>query len=192
MQAQQEGLSSFGIAVDDIDGVAAEQIRQIANLFHLDVFVPQVVRVGKVVDRAATKTIEVVIAAQQRAILRQQAEMPLANEGGPISGLPQERGQRGMARRQTGVAAGERLVETNVETVLIASSNQRSARGRADRGVGVGLKKACSARCKTVDVGSVEIGSSVAGNIGVTEVVRQDENDAGRSLDRFGEQPAGT
>jgi tRNA(Ile2) C34 agmatinyltransferase TiaS len=78
----------------------------------LDVFVPQIVGVCKVIDRAAAKTIEVVIAALQRAIPGQQAEVPLAHEGGPVSGLAQERGQRGMARRQTGVAAGERLVET--------------------------------------------------------------------------------
>ena len=50
-----------------------------------------------------------------------------------------------MAWRQTGVAADERFVETNIETVLIAPGNQGGARGRADRGIGVGLQKAHSA-----------------------------------------------
>jgi hypothetical protein len=38
----------------------------------------------------------------------------------------------------------------------------------------------------------MEIGSSVTGNIGVTEIVSQDEDDVGRSLNRLGQQLAST
>jgi hypothetical protein len=87
----------------------------------------------------------VVITALQRAILGQQAEVPFAHEGGSVSRLAQERRQGGMAWRQAGVAADKRLVETNVQAVLIASGNESGARGRADRGVGIGLQEARSA-----------------------------------------------
>lgn len=42
------------------------------------------------------------------------------------------------------------------------------------------------------DIGGAEIGSSVAGDIGITEIVDKDENDVWRSLTRFAQQLAGS
>ena len=61
-----------------------------------------------------------------------------------------------MIRRQAELArdaAAQRLFETDRQAVLVASGDQRHARGGAHRGIGVGLRRAHTVGGETVEVG---------------------------------------
>ena len=67
------------------DGAVAEELRQVAHLVHQHVVVPQIFvgpagRVPVVVEAAAAEAVEVVVAALERAEVRQRAQVPLADE----------------------------------------------------------------------------------------------------------------
>ncbi len=89
-----------------------------------------------------------------------------------------------MLRRQTDVttlaAGGQRLFQTNGKPVLIAPRDQRGAGGRAHRRIGVRLGKAQTAGGEAIDIRRLVLAPSVAGEIGVAEVIGEDEHDVRR------------
>ena len=132
-----------------------------------------------------------VVAALQRAIRRQLAEMPLADERRRVARFFQERWQRGFCRWQSdrGVSNRERLLEADGEAVLIAPGHERDSRRGADRGVRVGLEKAHAGRSQAIDVRGGKIGPAVAGDVRVAEIVGEDEDDVRLLRRRLREQP---
>ena len=74
----------------------------------------------------------------------------------------------------------ERLFEADLQTVLIASGDERGAGGGADGGVRVSLHELHPSSGDAVDIRRGEIAAAVAGEVGVTEIVGEDEDDVGR------------
>src|SRR5262245_40754102 len=104
--------------------------------------------------------------------------MPFPNERGAVAGFPEQRWQRRLRRRQTGNAGGsERFLETDGKPILIATGDERDTRRRADGGICVGLKKPHAVGGETIDVRRVEVRPAITCNVGVTEIVGEDEND---------------
>ena len=105
--------------------------------------------------------------------------MPFADERRPVPDPLEQRGQGGMFGRQADSRVGrcQRLFQPQREPVLIAARDQRQARRGADRGVRVRLQKTDAVGGDAIDVRRVEIGTSVARDVGVPEIVRHDEDD---------------
>ena len=136
----------------------------------------------EVIDRAAAETIEIVVTALQRAEIGQPPQMPFADQSGLVTGPFQERRQGRMGRRQTDLARhtrAQRLLEPDLRSVLVTPGNQRDAGGGADRGIGVGLRKAHALGGDAVDIGRREVAAAIAGDIGIAEVVGENEQNVG-------------
>ena len=75
MQADEEWLALFDVAVDRLDRLVGEQVRQITVLVNFDVVVPEVVGIGlgaaglvrEVVETAAAESPEMFVAALERS-----------------------------------------------------------------------------------------------------------------------------
>src|SRR5437762_14191641 len=101
---------------------------------NLRIIVPKIFRVGvgpagfvrEVIQPAAAKAEEVVVATLERAEIRQPTEMPLTEQGRAVSGLLQQRRQSRMFWRepQLSLCATERFVQANGKTILVAAGNQ--------------------------------------------------------------------
>jgi hypothetical protein len=87
-----------------------------------------------------------------------------------------------MFRRQADGVAAERLLEADAQTILIASGDERRARGGADSRIRVALQKPGAACGDAIDVRRLQIGTAVAADVGVSEIVRHDVDDVGRRL----------
>ena len=180
MQTHQKRTARFRISIDDVHGAAAEHIRQISHLMHLDIVVPQIVflvGVRVVVDSAAAESVEMIVSALQRAEFRKQAQMPFSNQRGAVAGFLQQRRQGGMVGRQADIASRQRLLQPDRQPVLVAAGDQRGARCRTDRGVGVGLQKPHALRRQSIDVRRADIGTPVTRHVGIAEIVGHDEDD---------------
>ena len=180
----------------DVDGVVAEQFGEVACLVDLGVLIPQVLGnvgagagfVGEVVEAASAKSVEVVVATLERSIVREPAEVPLADEGGAVSRLAEEGRQCWLLRRQAGeMRIGERLKEAAWKAVLIAAGDEGDAGGAADGGVCVGLGEAHAFGGEAVDVEGLVFAAAIAGDVGVAEIVGHDVDDVGRRRGGFGE-----
>src|SRR6516225_2746876 len=96
--------------------------------------------------------------------------MPLTDEGGAITSLPQQRRQGWMFRRQsdlTGAGAGQRFFEADWQTILIPPSDKGGTRCRAHSRISVRLKEAQAVRGDAIHIGGGIITSSITGEIGV-------------------------
>jgi hypothetical protein len=166
------------------DCPVAEELGQVAGLADVCGAVPQVRQaiefVGEIVDPAAADAPELVEPAPERTVIRQLAEVPLADERGGIAAFAQQRGQGGVLGRQADRAALQRLLEPDRQAVLVASGQQRDPRRRAHRAVGVGLREAHPLPRKPVDRRGRVFAAAVATQVGIAEVVGHDEHDAGR------------
>src|SRR5215472_9723588 len=104
--------------------------------------------------------------------------MPFADQRSAIARVLQDRRQGRMIRRQADLSWGacaQRLLEPYRQPVLVTPGNQRYARSRADRRIGISLCEAHTFGGNAVDIGGGEIPASIAGDIGITEVVGEDE-----------------
>jgi hypothetical protein len=186
MQADQEGLPGSNIGFDQIHGAGAQQVGQVAGSADFDVVLPQIIGVGhrrtgfvrEVIDRTAAETIEIVVSALQRTEIGQPPQMPFADQRGLVTGLLQERRQGRMARRQTDLARrprAQRLFEPDRQPVLVTPSDQRDSGSGADRGIGISLREAHALGGDAVDIGRREIAAPIAGEIGIAEIVGENE-----------------
>src|SRR6516165_5797958 len=108
--------------------------------------------------------------------------MPFADQRRAVAGFFQDRRKCRMIRRQAEFsrdAVAQRFFETDRQPVLVATGDQRHARGGAYRGIGVGLREAHAGGGDTVDVGCGEIPPSVTGQIGIAEIVGQNKKNVG-------------
>ncbi len=183
VDAEQERPPVHGEAVDQADGVLADQVGEIARLGRAAVVVPEVGRllgVLEVVEAAAVEAPEVIIAALQRPELRRRAQVPLADQPRLVAGLLEQRGQGGMFGRQAHGAQAQGLFQPHRQTVLVAAGDQPRAGGRADRGIGIGLHEPEPLLGQAIDVGGLVVGPAVAADVGVPQVVGQQEDDVRR------------
>src|SRR5215475_8867548 len=92
----------------------------------------------EIVRGAAEYPEEMVIATLERTEIRQEAEMPFADQRCAVAGATKQRRQRRMAWGQPDVpgrARVDRLLQSDREAILVASSDQRRARRRAHGGI---------------------------------------------------------
>src|SRR5437660_8052824 len=129
-----------------------------------DVIIPEIFPAPRgvriIVHRAATKSVEVLIAALQRTELRQLAEVPFADQRSAVASLLQQGWQGRMFGRETDTRISrQRLLETDAQAILVTAGDQPDACCGADGGVRIGLKKAHSFGGNVIDVRGVEIGA---------------------------------
>src|ERR1700720_2945944 len=82
--------------------------------------------------------------------------------------------------------AKQRLLEAQVEPILVAAGDQCETRGGADGGIGVTLKEAHSSRGDAVNIWRGELAASVTGHVGIAEVVGKNKDDVRRLRGRLG------
>jgi hypothetical protein len=58
---------------------------------------------------------------------------------------------------------------------LVTPGDQRDAGGGADCGIGIGLREAHSLGGDAVDIGRREIAAAIAGDIGIAEIIGENE-----------------
>src|SRR5262249_6744112 len=101
-----------------------------------NVLVPEVfpasISMRKIVQRAAAESIEMIVAALQRAKPGESAQMPLADQSRAVTGFLQERRQGGMFGRQTNLRISrQRLFQAQAQPILVTARDQCHARGAA-------------------------------------------------------------
>ena len=186
---QEEGRLASALPADEVHGALGDEIGEIPDgmgfrLALEEVVLPGGVAVGEVVEAAAHRAEELPVAALQRSEVRQEAEVPLADQGRRVAGVAQQRGQRRVVRRQAqhriaAVAARDRLVVAAAQPVLEAPGHQREARGRADRRVGVPVGEAQAVGGQTVELGGARRPAAVTAEVRIAEVVGEDEDEVG-------------
>ena len=196
MKAQQERLLRFRKTVDGLHCPVAEQIGHVAVALDRHLLLMQLVRVRpaagcigtmiEVIGRAAENAEEGVVAALERAVVRQIAEMPFADQARAVACLLEQRGEGGMTWRQPDGFRGrgiDRLLEAHRQTHLIAAGRQAGARGRAIRRIRIALREPHPLDRQTVHVRRRVVALAVATHVGIAKVVGQDEDDV--RLDRL-------
>src|SRR5260370_18715903 len=108
--------------------------------------------------------------------------MPFEEQGRGVAGLFEQRGKSRVFRRKSDIGvAYQRLLQAKQQPILVAAGNKRGARGRTDGGIRVSLQKTQSLRGDAVNIRSAEIRPPIAGNVGIPEIVSENEDDI-RSL----------
>src|SRR5438105_15475081 len=106
--------------------------------------------------------------------------MPFSDQRGAISRLLEQRWQGGMAGRQTDVFGSywtKWPFKPKRQASLIAPRNQCRTGRRAVRRIGVGLREFQSLGCQPIYVRRRIVPLTIAADIGIAEVIRQDEDD---------------
>ena len=187
---EREKERRLALPANEIGGSRGDQIGEVTGALDLRLAVIEVVAtrgvtMGEVIDAAAHWAEKLHVAALQRAEAWRKAEMALADERGGVAGIAQQRRERRMLGRQpehralTRRAAGDRLVGAAAQPVLPAASGEREARRRAHRRVGVAVGEAQARGRQPIHVGRAGRASAVAAEIGVAEIVGQDEDEVG-------------
>src|SRR4051812_2094539 len=104
----------------------------------------------EIISAATEYPEKLVVATFQRTEIWQVTKMPFSDQRRAISRVLEQRWQRGVAGRQADVFGSQRskwLFQPKRQTSLIAPRNQRCARRRAVRGIGVRLSKFQSLGC---------------------------------------------
>jgi hypothetical protein len=189
VDGQEEGRLASALPADEVHGALGDEIGEIPDGMGLrfsleEVVLPGRVAVSEIVEAAAHRAEELPVAALQRAEVRQEAEMPLADQGRRVAGVAQQRGQRRVVRRQAqhrvaAVTARDRLVVAAAQPVLEAPGHQREARGRAHRRVGVPVGEAQAVGGQAVELGGARRPAAVTAEVSVAEVVGEDEDEIG-------------
>ena len=189
MDRQEEGRLASALPADEVHGALGDEIGEIPGgmgfrLSLEEVVLPGRVAVGEVVEAAAHRAEELPVAALQRSEVRQEAEVPLADQRRRVAGVAQQRGQRRMVRRQAqhrvaAVTARDRLVVAAAQPVLEAPGHQREARGRAHRRVGVPVGEAQAVGGQAVELRGARRPATVAAEVSKAEVVGEDEDEVG-------------
>src|SRR5450631_2732842 len=134
----------------------------------------------EIIGAAAEYPEKLIIPALQRTEIRQLAKMPFSDQRRAISRLLQQGWQCGVAWRQAdpfGTRRKKRLFEPNRQASLIAPSDQRRARRRAVRRVGVRLCEFQAFGSQPIDVRRRIVPLTIAAHIRIAEVIGQDEDD---------------
>ena len=136
-----------------------------------------------VVHPVAQKAVKQVESALVGEIGRFQAQMPLADQGGVVTGLLQQTGQQRDLRVQVApIPLGLRAnVSRDSYQVRIPPAQQSRPGWSTDRRVGVKTFEVHARFNQGVDMGRQQILRAGAGQIPITQIVHQDQQDVGRS-----------
>ena len=190
MKADQERAAIVLAGLQRPDRAVGEQLGEIAILLDPRRAVPEILgageAMGEIVDAAAAQSPEFLVAAFVRAVFRQQAEMPFADQRGRVTAVAKQRGERRMRRRQADIAAAQRLLQADRQAVLVTPRHQRDPARRADRAVGISVAEFDAVGRQPIERRRREIAAAVAGEIGVAEIVGHDEKEARRVRARRG------
>ena len=166
--------------LDQLHGVPAEELRDVALLLHRLVVAEPVARavrrVGEVVDLAEERAVLVVEPALPRPVLPVGvAEVPLADDRGPVAGLLQRLRQEPLLGVES--VAAVRRDDERLQAVAerVAARHEGGARRRADR-LGVELLEPRPLPGERVDARRPDVGA-VEADVLPAEVVREDVDD---------------
>jgi len=186
----RNGCFDLGVAFDRLHPPVAEQVGHVAVPLDRHLLLVQLVRlrpaalrvaaVIEVVGGAAEDAEEAVVAALERAVVRQIAEMPFAHQARAVARLLEQRRQGRMARRQPDTLRRrrvDRLFQADRQAHLIAPGDQPGARRRAVGGIGIALREPQPLERQAVDVRRRVVALAVAAHVGIAEVVGEDEDD---------------
>ena len=127
--------------------------------------------VGVGVDARRVVADEALEALGRGVRFRPRSQAPLSEQGGPVSGLPEQVSQGDLSRREPDArhrGAGE-----------VAAREQGRARRDPDGGVGIEVGEAHPALGQAVQVRGDQVGGAVAAKVPAAQVVGQDEEDMG-------------
>ena len=199
VQAEEERLAARRDAIDPVDRAARDQVGEIAvfavRLFARPEVVPAArIAVGEVVDAARHRPEERLVARAQRTERGRIAEVPLADQRGPVAGRAQQRRQGRMLGRQTerraaAAPAVDRLLGGAAQPVLVARRHQREPGRRADRRVRIALRHPQAAGGEAVEHRRDRLAAAVAAEVGEAEVVGDDEDDVRAAAHRWAPAP---
>ena len=140
-----------------------------------------------VVHHVAEKAVKEREAAVERFIGRLQSEMPLADDGGVVTGVRQRLRQQRRVVGQIAPAVADLLANHagHTDEIRIAPGQERRARRRTDRRIRMKIREAHPLGGQPVDGGARQVRGAVRRQIAVTQVVDQDHQNVGR-LGRHG------
>ena len=94
----------------------------------------------------------------------------------PVTGILEHRGQQGLVKEQPGLLFTVDVV-VDAEALLVLTCQQSHSRRDTDRGGDVGIGKKSTFFRESVDIRSGDFGLSELRQIGITHVIRQNEDD---------------
>ena len=165
------------------DGLVGDDVGHVAGFRHRLLVLEQVGPAGAVgvlvvVDVAALEAEEEVVAVRVGAVLGLVAEVPLAEERRGVAGVLQQLRQRAAGGGQPlfrgGGDAAERRLDR--EALLIAPGDESGPGRAAHRAVGVEVGQLHAVSRQAVDVRRLDVLRPVAADVGVADVVGDDEH----------------
>ena len=172
--------------LDEPRGLVGDDVGHVAGFRHRPLVLEEVGPAGAVgvlvvVDVAALEAEEEVVAVRVGAVLLLVAEMPLAEERRGVAGVLQQLRQRVAGSRQSlfrgrGDAAEGRL---DRGALLVPTGHEPGTRRAADRAVGIEVGELHPVLCQAVDVRRLDVLRPVAADVGLADVVGDDEHDVG-------------
>ena len=136
----------------------------------------------EVVHAAAQDPVELIEAVPDGPVLREIAQVPLADQRRRVARPLEQRCRGGMLRREpdTVVAVGERLGQPDGKASGISAGHEGDPGRGADRGRGVVAGEAESFPGEPIEMGRAIVRPAVAAQVAIAEVVRQNKQDVGR------------
>src|SRR5262245_46670505 len=103
-------------------------------------------------------------------------QVPFADDGGDVAQALEDVGDRDLAGADDGWVRGEEH-GLDADALVMPAGEEGGTRAGADRAAGVKAGEANAFLRHAVDVRRLEPRGAVAANVGVAEVVREDEDD---------------
>ena len=140
---------------------------------------PQIIRIIAVRVALAVVAVEPVEALMDRIALRAgEAQTPLAERAGRVALVAQQLGHRDFIPRDWPLAFRLNLAVVPHERVpRVLAGHQHTARRRADGVAGVVAREPHALLGQAIEVGGLDFFLAVTAQLGVTEIVRHDEDD---------------
>ena len=111
-------------------------------------------------------------AERVRVVVLGRAQVPLADQRGLVVGRLQVLREGRRVREQSFATC---QVALEAAALLVATGQEARARGRTDRGAHVAVRADDALRCEAVEVGRGDVGAAGEAEVGVAEVVGQDQ-----------------
>ena len=177
-----------GILLDDPGhplGIELGQARQRCLGEDLFAIVEEAGRVGEIAGHAVV-VVEALLPGQE---LRLRAEMPLTHHEGLVARLPALLGYCDFIRVQTEEPVGLSVgIDAHVKArpLRIATSQEGRPGRRTNGGRGMEVGESNAFLGQPVQVRGLDLGGAIAGDVRVTEIIRQEEYDVGLFLTQAG------
>ncbi len=185
VELEMEGL----VALDgnELGGAVRDHPGEVADLLHRGVVLPQVghaegADVFEVVDGTVEASEESLVSGLHRAVPGEPSAVPLAEHGGVVAGVDEQRRERGVivGNAHSVGTRPQRLLDPGGDAPGIAARVQADAGGRTPGRTGVGVGEAHALGREAIEIRRRDLGGSEAAEIGPSEVVGQNEDHVGR------------